>query len=137
MPNTAPSEQPRINISQSSRAERHTDGLWRVSFRIENASEAPIVLLAAWLPHGRFRCEEQPLGGMPPMPPGGEAQLTFPVAFNEEPGTAVENTFVILRLTWRDGTWRVLVRFTVTALEDGAPDARTELITVHPIGFAP
>ncbi len=127
---------PSIAVSQSASARNVGEGLWEVSFQFVNATDAPATLLAAWLPHGRFRSGESPLDEVPSLEPGGRQVLGFLVAFQEPPGTEVENAFVILRLEWRGGTWRVLARLTVTAGEDGAPRANTELVTAHRVGFA-
>lgn len=125
-----------VTVAQTGAPRRLSEGLWEVAFRVANAGDAPLTLVAAWLPHGRFRCGEQSLEAEPPLAPAGERTLVFPVAFHETPGTAVENAFVILRLQRQGETWRVLVRLTTTAREDGAPYAKTELISAHPVGFS-
>ena len=108
---------------------------WRVAFDVTNRGAGPVVLLAAWLPHGRFRCPEQQLADLV-LPTGGTTQLAFEAAFEERPGAVVENCFVILRVRWREEGWRVMARLTVTAARDGAPRAAAQLVTAHPVGFA-
>ena len=110
-------------------------GRWRVAFDVANRGAGPAALLALWLPHERFRRPEQPLADLV-LPPGTTAQLAFEVAFDERPGTEVENCFVILRVDWRDERWRVMTRLTVTAGHDGAPGAATQLVTAHRVGFS-
>ena len=108
---------------------------WRVAFDVANRGAGPVVLAGAWLPHGRFRCPEQPLADLA-LAPGGATQLAFEVAFDEGRGTEVENCFVILHALWRDEAWRVMARLTVTAGDDGAPRAATQLVTAHRVGFS-
>ena len=110
-------------------------GPWSVPFTIANRSDAAVELLAAWLPHGRFRSAERQLGHFP-LPADGRTELSFEVQFDEQPGTEVVNAFVILQVRHRGNVWRVLARLTVTAGADGALEAATQLVTVHPVGFA-
>jgi hypothetical protein len=109
---------------------------WRVSWRVENRGQRPLKLLAAWLPHGRFRATERALEPPPRLEPGESARLELVAAYDEPPGTAVENAFVIMRVRWGDEPWRILVRLLVTADASGAPTNTVELITTHPIGFS-
>jgi hypothetical protein len=109
---------------------------WRVTWQIENRSAQPLALLAAWLPHGRLRAPERPLEPPPVLQPGESTRLELVGAWDEMPGTVVENTFVIMRVRWGDEPWRILVRLLVTADAAGAPVNTIELITVHPIGFS-
>ena len=108
---------------------------WSVPFTVANRGGAPVALLAAWLPHGRFRSAERQLSDFP-LPADGRTELSFEVQFDEQPGTEVVNAFVILQVRHREKVWRVLARLTVTADADGAPVAATQLVTVHPVGFA-
>ena len=108
---------------------------WCVSFDVANLGGEPLVLLKAWLPHGRFPCAQQPLPDLV-LPPDGRTTLSFEVAFDEQPGVEVENAFVILQVRWRYDIWRVMTRLTVTADHDGAPQAATQLVTTHRVGFS-
>ena len=125
---------PTLAIAQAGPASG-VPGRWRVAFDVANRGDEPVELLEAWLPHGRFRCAEQPLGGLA-LPPDGRTTLAFEAAFDEPPGTEVENGFVILRVRWRGDVWRVLTRLTVTAGSDGAPLAATQLVSAHLVGFS-
>ena len=125
---------PTLDVAQAGAASGGP-GRWRVAFDVANRGGGPVALLAAWLPHGRFRCAEQRLDDLV-LPPDGTTQLAFEVAFDERPGTAVENCFVILRVRWRSGAWRVMARLTVTAGDDGAPLAAAQLVTAHRVGFS-
>lgn len=100
-----------------------------------NDGQAPLHLLAAWLPHGRFRSDELTFDGVV-LSPRERTTLAFRAAFDEPVGTEVENCFVILRVAYADGTWRVLARLRVRSGADGEPAATTELITAHRVGFS-
>ena len=126
---------PAITVLQAGRASGEP-GAWRVAFDVRNAGDGPAELLEAWLPHGRFRAEAIPLTGYAPLASGGSVRLAFTVRFDEPPGELVENAFVILRVQWKSGEWRVLTRLAVTSDADGSPIASTELTTAHPVGFS-
>ncbi len=132
-------QQPAIEVSQSGDAERdapRSAGLWRVAFDVRNAGEGPVELIECWLPHGQFHAESVTLTERPPVQSGETIRLAFDVAFDEAPGGRVENGFVILRARWQDRMWRVLTRMSVMADSDGAPEASSDFMTAHPIGFS-
>jgi hypothetical protein len=111
-------------------------GEWHVAWQVENRGDRPLELLAAWLPHGRFRAAERALEPPPLLQPGESTRLALVAACSEPPGTVVENTFVIMRVRWGSEPWRILVRLLLTADEHGAPTTAVVLITTHPIGFS-
>ncbi len=111
-------------------------GAWGVAFEVRNEGDAPVELLEAWLPHGRFRAEAVPLSEQPLLASGASVRLEFTVGFDEPTGELVENAFMILRVRWEGQEWRVLTRLAVMADGDGRPVAATELITAHPVGFS-
>ena len=142
MTSAAHDDPPTLDVAQAGPASGGPR-LWRVGFDVTNRGAGPVGLLAAWLPHGRFRCPEQQLADIV-LPPERTTQLSFEAAFDEPPGTEVENCFVILpvrwrgegRVLWREEAWRVMARFTVTAAGDGAPLAAARLVTAHRVGFS-
>ena len=134
MTDAAPDIPPTLDVAQAGRASGGPR-LWRVAFDVTNRGAGPVALLSAWLPHGRFRCAEQQLADLV-LPPERTTQLSFEAAFDEPPGTEVENCFVILRVRWREEAWRVMARLTVTAAGDGAPLAAPRLVTAHRVGFS-
>ena len=134
MTGAAPDIPPTLDVAQAGPASGGPR-LWRVGFDVTNRGAGPAALLAVWLPHGRFRCPEQQLADLV-LPPGRTTQLAFQAAFEEPPGTEVENCFVILRVRWREEAWRVMARLTVTAGGDGAPLAAARLVTAHRVGFS-
>ncbi len=134
MTNAAHDVPPTLDVAQAGAASGGPR-LWRIAFDVTNRGAGPVALLAAWLPHGRFRCPEQQLADLV-VPAGATTRLTFEAAFDEPQGTEVENCFVILRVRWREEGWRVMARFTVTAASDGAPLAAARLVTAHQVGFS-
>jgi hypothetical protein len=85
-----------------------TPGRWQVTYRVLNFATSTVVLKDAWVPHGRFRG-----GGHVALDasigPGAEFHLTLGVASREEPGTSLENAFLILRTS----TCRVFARMRI------------------------
>ncbi|HSF34294.1 MAG TPA: hypothetical protein VLK82_28035 [Candidatus Tectomicrobia bacterium] len=96
----------------------------------------PLQLLAAGLPHSRFRSEEQALPPTPKLLEGESARLELAVACHEPAGAVVENAFLILRVLWREQLWRILARLRVVFDERGVPENSTEIITTQPVGFS-
>jgi hypothetical protein len=113
-------------------------GHWLASWRIENPNPEPVELLATWLPHGRFRGEQQVLSRPIGLGPGESATLELPVACGEPPGTVVENAFLILRLRWQSRPWRIFARHRIEFGGEQPPRPRPvcEVITAQPIGFS-
>lgn len=109
---------------------------WRVAWRVTNQSGEPAQLLAAWLPHSRFRCDERDLSGLPVLAAGQANQVELEASCHEAPGTAVPNAFLILGLLWRSQPWRLLARMTVTFDGAGAPQARVERVSAQRVGFS-
>jgi hypothetical protein len=113
-----------------------TGGRWLCTWRIQSLAPEPLQLLAAALPHSRFRGEEQELSPAPKLLPGESARLALAVACCEPAGTVVENAFLILRVLWREQPWRILARLRVVFDQHGVPENSTEVITTQPVGFS-
>jgi hypothetical protein len=111
-------------------------GRWLCTWRIHNVGQEPLQLLAAGLPHSRFRSEEQELSPAPKLLPGESARLALAVACREPAGTVVENAFLILRVLWGERPWRIFARLRVGFDQRGAPESTTEVITTQPVGFS-
>jgi hypothetical protein len=127
---------PRVAIEPTPPRPGRDPAQWHVAWRIQNLGPEPLQILAAWLPHGRFRAPELQLAPAPLLAPGGSAQVQALVTCNEAPATVVDNAFVILRVLWGDEPWRIFVRLRVVADERGAPQNTCELITAQRIGFS-
>ncbi|SRR5579885_1362910 len=111
-------------------------GHWLVTWRLANQGDQPLVVLAAWQPHGRFRAAQCAFDPPLRLAPGEQVTVELAVASSGEPGEVVENGFLILRALWGDAPWRVLARLTLTYGADGAPAIAREAITTQPIGFS-
>lgn len=122
---------PRVFIEQVSRRPAQVPGRWLVTWRIENLGQQPLRILAARLPHDRFRTEEQGLVPAPMLSGRESAQLELPVECHEPPGAVVENAFLILRVLSLEEPWRVFARLRVAFDDEGGPQATTEVVTVH------
>ncbi|MBI3757396.1 MAG: hypothetical protein HY267_05410 [Deltaproteobacteria bacterium] len=127
---------PQVGVEQTARHPEPASGRWRVAWHIQNLGQQPLQLLAARLPHSRFRSEERELTGMPALRPGERARLECPVACSELPGTVVENVFLIVRVLWLEEPWRILARLRVVFDEQGEPQTTTEVVTVQRVGFS-
>jgi hypothetical protein len=111
-------------------------GHWLCTWRIQNLGQEPLQLLAAGLPHSRFRSEEQELSPAPQLLPGGSARLPLVVVCCEPAGTVVENAFLILRVLWREQPWRIFARLRVVFDQHGVPEHSTEVVTTQRVGFS-
>jgi len=131
-----PPKGPQLEVEQVSQKASATPGTWLVTWRIRNASNAPLELVDSYLPHGKFRGQRVDQSSASQIESGAVRKIQLPVVFGEPPGTVVENTFLILTAVWRETTWRILVRMTVESDRVGAPRARTELISTQKVGFS-
>src|SRR5688572_13437980 len=111
-------------------------GRWLCTWRIQNLTQESLQLLAAGLPHSRFRSEEQELSPAPKLLPGESARLALAVACCAPTGTVVENAFLILRVLWREQLWRILARLRVVFDQHSVPENITEVITTQAVGFS-
>ncbi|MBI2911045.1 MAG: hypothetical protein HYY05_02800 [Chloroflexi bacterium] len=109
---------------------------WRVAWRVENHNAEPVQLVAAWLPHSRFRCDERGLSALPPLAADQATQVELVASCSEAPGTAVPAAFLIVRFLWRGQPWRLLARMTVTCDGAGAPRAQIERVDLQRVGFS-
>lgn len=131
---TDPLESPRVRVEQVESGRRGRDARWHTTWQLTNEGDFPLSPRGIWLPHGRFRMAEESLDASA-LVPGARRTITTRVAFNEPPGAAVENAFLILRVALGDQPWRIFVRLVVWADETGAPVARVELVTSQRAGL--
>ena len=127
---------PQVHVAQAARHLEPASSRWRIAWHIQNLGPQPLQLLAARLPHSRFRSEEHVLVPPPQLSPGERARLEFPVACGEVPGTVVENAFLIVRVLWGEESWRVFARLRVVFDEQSEPQTTTVLVTVQRVGFS-
>jgi hypothetical protein len=103
-----------------------------VTWRIQNLGQQPLRILAARLPHDRFRSEEQELAPAPRLSERESARLELSVECREPPGAVVENAFLIFRVLSLEEPWRVFARLRVAFDDQGGPQSETEVVTAHP-----
>jgi hypothetical protein len=101
-----------------------------------NPTHAPLQVVEGWLPHGRFFAERQTFAPPLTLPAGACATIDRAVRYVAEPGEAIENAFLILRVRWCEQSWRVLTRLRVACLAPSAVTLAVEVVTTHPVGFA-
>lgn len=102
---------------------------WLVTWRVVNRGRAPVTVLEAWHPHGRFRSSR--LRRSLRIAPGAAAALEAPARVDAASGDVVENCFLILRVARGRERWQVLVRFTVLIDDGGTPLPRVEAVDAH------
>ncbi|MGH7771478.1 MAG: hypothetical protein ACREQA_04505 [Candidatus Binatia bacterium] len=127
---------PQVLVEQAFRNRGTEPDRWIVTWRIENLGQDPLQILAARLPHSKFRSDERELSPMLKLLPKESARLDFSVACGERPGTVVENAFLILRVLWQEKPWRILIRFRVRFDEESGPQTVAELVTTQRVGFS-
>ena len=126
----------RVSVNQVSCRPDPDSDRWLVAWDMQNLGRYPLQLLAARLPHGRFRSKEQELTVLPQLQPGERARLVFPVACSEQPGTVVENAFLIVRVLWQEKPWRIFTRLRVVFDDHGGPRTTIEMVTLQLVGFS-
>jgi hypothetical protein len=126
---------PRLEIEPNGCRPGSEAGEWLASWRVRNAGDDVVTLVETWLPHGRFRWDPRQLDPSIRIPSGVEVGIEQPVRCLESPGTVVENTFLILRVSWCERPWRVLARHRVE-WDAAGPRPVCELITTQPVGFS-
>ena len=127
---------PWVHVEQAARRAGPASDRWLVAWHVQNLGQQPLRLLAARLPHSRFRCEERELAPMPQLLSGERTRLECVVACSGLPSTVVENAFLILRVLWLEEPWRVFARLRVVFDEQGGPQTTTEVVTVQRVGFS-
>ena len=127
---------PQVEVKQISVSKNLAPGRWLLAWEIRNLSPAPLAIAAARLPHGQFRCAEWKLSPAKKIPPDRSARLQCAVDCPEDPGSVVENAFIILQVLWRDQPWRIFVRLRVSVDAAAAPHSITENITTQLVGFS-
>jgi hypothetical protein len=126
-----PTDPPRLRLEPFS-----TDGKpgsWSVRWRIRNEGAATLRVKTAVQPHAQFHTAETPIGR--DIAARRHLEITLPVRFVEDPGTVVENPFLILLIGDGAAEWRVLVRVRVIAGPRGEPTAGDTLaMSVNRVG---
>jgi hypothetical protein len=127
---------PLLAVELASRSPTADPGLWEMAWDVRNLGAEPLRMRAAWLPHGRFRAPRHTMDPSVAIEPRNQAPLAFAVLAREEPGTIVENCFLILNVDWSGTEWQVFARLTITFEAEGVPRPETVLITTQRTGFS-
>ena len=133
---SATDEAPEIAVEQVGQSAGERPGSWLVSWRFGNLTAEAIALASAWLPHGEFRGERTELAPARIVRPRESAEIDLDVRWNGEPGSVVENAFLILIAHWKQEPWRVLVRLTIRGTPERMPHATTETMSIQRVGFS-
>ena len=129
-------QSPRLSIETAHCRAGAAQGQCRAAWHIHNLGEDTVGLLSTWLPHDKFAHAPQGIDPPVQLAPGERTVLELSVACHEQPGSVVENAYVILRVLWREEPWRVFVRLRVTVDDAGIPQPLCESVTLHPVGFS-
>jgi hypothetical protein len=128
---------PKIAVDGICRGRGARSGTWLFGWCIQNLSDQPIKLLAARLPHGRFRSDgEKKFNPALQAAAGDRVQIETAVFSEELPGAVVENAFLILSAEREKQDWRIFVRLRITVNNRGEPQSITELVTTQKVGFS-
>jgi hypothetical protein len=128
--------EPKVHIEQDGPAHAQRPDRWVISWNIQNLGAAPLRVLAARLPHGKFRSEEKLFEPPLDIPANENGRIEIKACCGEAPGAEVENAFVILRVNYVAAPWLILARLRIRIDDRGKPASTTELITVQPVGFS-
>ena len=127
---------PSISVELVSRERTADPAIWSIAWDVRNLAPDPLLILGAWLPHGRFRSPRQVMDPPLSVAPNEPVRLNFVVQSQEPAGTIVENCFVILHVEKGGTEWQVFARITVTFDAEGAPQPETVLVTAQRTGFS-
>jgi hypothetical protein len=123
---------PPVRISVNSCVPGAQAGHWRVRWLVQNATDAPVSVEDAWVPHGRFRGDGH-VALAATIEAGGSHLLELGVSAAEPPGSVVENAFLILRVHTEARGWRVFARMRIDFDESGSARPAVETLTAQPL----
>lgn len=127
---------PEVRVEQEKMQRGDKPDRWRIAWLIENLGDAPLKILAARAPHGKFRCDEKEFTPPVDLAANQRGRIELEVRCCEAEGAEVENAFLILRVLYAGGRWLILARLRVLVNNGGIPATVTELITSQPVGFS-
>jgi hypothetical protein len=133
---TVSDDEPTISVEEIRRSREVDRGRWLFGWRVQNLTQQPVGLLAAWCPHGQFKSEKRDFDPPLQAATGQTATVEMPVRCDELAGTVIENAFLILLTEWDGRKWRIFVRLRVTIDPEGIPRTTAELITKQRVGFS-
>jgi hypothetical protein len=127
---------PKIRVRQEAVQRGATPDRWQVAWSIVNLGAAPLKILAARAPHGKFLCDEKEFTPPVDLAANQRGRIELEVRCGEAEGAEVENAFLILRVLYAGLRWLILARLRVYVAEEGKPVTTSELITAQPVGFS-
>jgi hypothetical protein len=128
--------EPKIRVQQETVQRGATPDRWQVAWTIVNLGDAPLKILSARAPHGKFRCDEKEFTPPVDLAANQRGRVELEVRCGEAEGAEIENAFLILRVLYAGGRWLILARLRVYVAEEGKPVTTSELITAQPVGFS-
>ena len=128
--------EPKVQVAQETARRGPAPDRWQVRWRVENLGDRQLKILAARLPHGKFRSAETEFARAILIEPKQSGRIELEVRCNEPPGSIVENAFLIMRVLCADAPWLILARLRVSVNDKRAPVTAAELITAQPVGFS-
>ena len=128
--------EPKIRVQQETVQRGATPDRWQVAWTIVNLGAAPLKILAARAPHGKFLCEEKEFTPPVDLAANQRGRIELEVRCGEPAGAVVENAFLLMRVVHAGKPWLILTRLRVLMNNDGVPATVTELITTQHAGFS-
>ena len=127
---------PEIALRQIGAHRAGRAGWWHIRWELENETSRVVELIAARLPHGRFKAPEMRFEPALELAPARPRELEMEVFCGEMSGAVIENAFVILELHYLGQSWRIFARLRVVLDWQAMPQATSEAITAQKIGFS-
>ena len=128
--------EPKVQVAHETVQRGAAPDRWQIAWQIKNLGDRSLEILAARLPHGKFRSEEKEFAPAVRLESKQSETIELEVRCHEPPGTIVENAFLIMRVLWIGQAWLILARLRVSVNGEGMPLTTTELITTQPVGFS-
>jgi hypothetical protein len=127
---------PEIALRQIGAHRARRPGWWHIRWELQNKTSRAVELIAARLPHGKFKAPEMRFEPALELDPGRRHEFEMEVLCRELPGAVIENAFVILEARCLGQSWRIFARLRVALDRQGLPGATSESITAQKIGFS-
>jgi hypothetical protein len=133
---TVSDDEPTISVEEIRRSREVDRGRWLFGWRVQNLTQQPVGLLAAWCPHGQFKSDKRDFDPDLQAASGQAVTVEMHVSCDAPAGAVIENAFLILLTEWGGRKWRIFVRLRVTIDQEGIPGTTAELITNQRVGFS-
>ena len=127
---------PEVRVEQEKVQRGDKPDRWRIAWLVENLGAAPLKILAARAPHGKFLCDEKEFTPPVDLAANQRGRIELEVRCGKAEDAEIENAFLILRVLYAGGRWLILARLRVYVNGEGKPATKTESITTQPVGFS-